>query len=74
MGKVEAYEHRGSRYRSLKTDTEAQVQDVLRLFHQEHDMWLKKILAMKLHDQDVWQPGELDRVLISEALKCRIDS
>ena len=72
MGKIEAYEHRGARYRALRTETPSQVQDVLRCFHEEEDIWLKKILAMKLNTQSVIQLDEPDRALILEAMKCQI--
>ena len=74
MGRVEAYEHRGARYRSLETETQAQVQAVLDAFHEEKDIWLKKILALKLDNQGIWPLSASDAALVSEAIQCRIES
>lgn len=73
MGTVEAYEHRGARYKSLKIETEAELREALLLFHEEQDVWLKKLLAEKLYNQDVLKLSDSDRAQILEATKCRID-
>lgn len=74
MGTVEAYEHRGSRYSALEVRSQAQALEVLKMFHDEKDIWLKKILAMKLRGQNELEIEGTNLDLVREALECRINS
>jgi hypothetical protein len=66
------YEHRGDLYRQLRICNEADARAAARLFKEENDIWLKKILALKMIEAlDVYDCG-MSVIDLQEVARCRI--
>ena len=72
MKKVVPYEHRGRLYAALHVRTRADVATVARLYQEETDRWLKKILARKLLDARPLGSG-IPALELEEASRCQIE-
>jgi hypothetical protein len=70
---VRPYEHRGADIRKLRLDSSDDFQRVVEIFRGEPDVWLRKLLAMRLleHPDAHAAPSEL-RGELEEAMECRV--
>lgn len=73
MKPVIPYEHRGLAYRKIDIDREEDAQRTLELFKSEKDVWLKKILALKLIEAARTYDLNVSQATLAEATKCQIE-
>jgi len=72
MRLVEPYEHRGKKYSEISIDTHGDFEIAIDLFYDETDIWLKKIIALRIiHNSDNFDVSKYESDL-QEAIKCRI--
>ena len=66
------YEHRGKMYRELVICNKCDVDKIVHMFNEESNVWLKKLLAVKLYEVvDIYDLNEYE-LDIYEAILCQI--
>jgi len=72
MRLVEPYEHRGKKFSEISTNTHGDFEIAINLFYVEIDIWLKKIIALRIiENAGVYDISKYESDL-QEAIKCRI--
>jgi len=72
MVTVIPYEHRGHLYRKIVVCNQSDAVNLARMFREESDVWLKKILAEKLREVEGAFSLKISEIDICEAIKCQI--
>lgn len=66
------YEHKGKRIIGYQLRSVADVYRILKEFRNENDIWLKKLLAVKLIDYLNTNKVDLDKSELLRATECQI--
>jgi hypothetical protein len=71
--KVIPYEHKGQVLRETNLTTVSQANSLLTTFRLETDIWLKKIIALKLLEFTEIDKINIDKNELIKATKCQIE-
>ena len=69
MKGVKAYEHKGFQIR----EGSSSISEIIKLYQKETDIWLKKLCAKRLLEQESFEDLAIDKKELKELMQCQID-